>query len=126
MKPQLIKLSDRFYFECQWFAVLCLGRGHNWVDFDFVKFYMEWDKVTASFEIEVAFLGFKARVKLPSPETEEHKVMVERHRDIVSGKAELVEVAPGLKMPMELLEAMNMARTMTMEREKKESDDTGA
>ncbi len=46
------------HFDCQWPALLRLGRGFNWVDFEVIRLGVEYDKAGPQIEINVALLGF--------------------------------------------------------------------
>lgn len=114
-KPEFVEFSKRIEFECQWPALL-MPRRYNWIDFDIVKLFAEYEKPTAMITIEIALLGFKMKLLLPGPSTAKSRELMARKAAVMAGELEMVEVAEGIMMPKEVLEAMAEARQMGLEK----------
>lgn len=116
-KPELVDFSRGLRWECQWQAVL-MPKHFRWIDFDFVKLFIEYEKALATIHVEVALLGFKLKILLPGPKGAEYRELMARKKAVESGDVELVEVAEGVMMPKEMLEMMIQGRQMAIEHHK--------
>lgn len=56
VKPLLIEFSSDWINPFKW-------KIYNWVDFRFVKVYVEWEKMLGAVEAEVCLLGLGLRVR---------------------------------------------------------------
>lgn len=75
--------SFNWFVECQWWPVLTLGKGFNWINFDFVKLSAEYDKFGPQVEIEVALLGFRFGCTIPTGMKTEQSEMAQAQLEAV-------------------------------------------